>query len=282
MTRRLLLLLVLASCVLVARQASAAPEPGKRGSGIVVTEPQRSAGEQTEKVSRTVNIGANGEIELSNISGDITITRGSGTSAVIEAIKTARGASADESREILALVQVDIVERGTRAEARVRYPGGDELRRQNRRNLNVSVAFNIAAPEGTRIIAKSISGNIHARRAVRRSSIACFGPDLARRITGSGSRSCSRQYSSCATISGWNCQCRCQCAKSAYWIESGAKGDSSWPENASYKVTSSSTNTPSDQPSQTTWCVEMRKRCSCSAMCTMRARMRGPFARSKE
>ena len=175
MTRRLLFLLVLAACALPARTATAqyggadtaTVAQASRGrsveGGLTAREPQGGAGGQTEKISRTVNIGANGEIELSNISGDITITRGSGTSAVIEAIKTARGASADESRDILALVQVDIVERGTRAEARVRYPGGDELRRQNRRNLDVSVAFTVAAPEGTRIIAKSISGNIQAR-----------------------------------------------------------------------------------------------------------------------
>ena len=64
---------------------------------------------------------------------------------------------------MLALVQVDITERGTRAEARTRYPAGDECRRNNRRNVNVSVAYTVAAPEGTRIIAKSISGNISVR-----------------------------------------------------------------------------------------------------------------------
>ena len=73
-------------------------------------------------MTRTVNIGANGEIELSNIAGDIVVTRGSGTAATIEVVKTARGASADEARAMLALVQVDITERGTRAEARTRYP----------------------------------------------------------------------------------------------------------------------------------------------------------------
>jgi DUF4097 and DUF4098 domain-containing protein YvlB len=118
---------------------------------------------QTERFTRTVNIGANGEIELSNISGDILITRGGGTTASIEVVKTAHGASADEARAMLALVQVEITERGTRAEARTRYPDSDEARRNNRRNINVSVSYTVAAPEGTRILAKSISGNISAR-----------------------------------------------------------------------------------------------------------------------
>jgi len=118
---------------------------------------------QTERLTRNVNIGASGEIELSNISGDIVVTRGGGTAATIEVIKTARGASADEARAMLPLVQVDITGRGTRVEARTRYPAGDENRRNNRRNVDVSVAFNVAAPEGTRIIVKSISGNISVR-----------------------------------------------------------------------------------------------------------------------
>ncbi len=64
---------------------------------------------------------------------------------------------------MLALVPVEITERGTRVEARTRYPSGDDRRRTGRRNLNVSVAFTVAAPEGTRILVKSISGNISVR-----------------------------------------------------------------------------------------------------------------------
>ena len=136
------------------------------GTGTAAQSRQRRSDEreaQTERMTRTVNIGANGEIEISNIAGDIIVTRGGGTAATIEVVKTARGASADEAREMLALVQVDIVERGTRAEARTRYPGGDEQRRNNRRNVNVSVAYNVAAPEGTRIFVKSISGDVSVR-----------------------------------------------------------------------------------------------------------------------
>ena len=58
---------------------------------------------------------------------------------------------------------MDITERGTRVEARTRYPSGDDRRRTGRRNVNVSVAYTVAAPEGTRIIVKSISGNISVR-----------------------------------------------------------------------------------------------------------------------
>ena len=83
--------------------------------------------------------------------------------ASIEAIKTARGATAEEAREMLALVpgrhhRARHARRSAHALSRRR-----RLRRNNRRNINVSVAYNVAAPEGTRIIVKSISGNISVR-----------------------------------------------------------------------------------------------------------------------
>jgi cytoskeletal protein CcmA (bactofilin family) len=115
--------------------------------------------EQTDRTTRTLHIGDNGEIDLGNISGDIVITRGSGGDATIEIVKRSRGRTAEEARQGLQLVQVDVVERGTRAEVRVRYPRGDD----RRNNVNVSVAFNVTAPERARIMVNTISGNISVR-----------------------------------------------------------------------------------------------------------------------
>ena len=47
---------------------------------------------------------------------------------------------------MLGLVQVDITERDGRAEVKTATRASDEMRRNNRRNVNVSVAFTIAAP----------------------------------------------------------------------------------------------------------------------------------------
>jgi DUF4097 and DUF4098 domain-containing protein YvlB len=118
---------------------------------------------QTEKISRTVNIGTDGELDVSNVAGDIIVTRGGGGAATIEAVKTGRGATVDEAREMLSLVSVDIAERGTRAEVRARYPNQSEWRGRGRRNFNVSAAFTITAPQNTRLILKSISGNVSVR-----------------------------------------------------------------------------------------------------------------------
>jgi DUF4097 and DUF4098 domain-containing protein YvlB len=126
-------------------------------------EQRRESREQVDRTTRTLRVGANGELQLSNIAGDISITRGSGNDVSVEIIKTARGSDDADAREMLQLVQVEVLERSGRAEVRARYPEGEERRRNNRRNINVQVAFNVAVPPNVRIRASSISGSITAK-----------------------------------------------------------------------------------------------------------------------
>jgi len=116
--------------------------------------------EQTERTTRTLKLGAAGVLSLGNIAGDIAITRATGADTTVEIVKTARGRDINDAREMLPLVQVDVNEHAGRADIRARYPSGDDARRNNRRNLNVSIAYNVTAPEGTRITVESISGSI--------------------------------------------------------------------------------------------------------------------------
>jgi hypothetical protein len=117
--------------------------------------------EQTERFTRTLRIGATGEVDLGNIAGDITVVRGGGSDATLEVIKTARGRTVEDAREMLTLVQVDIAERAGRSEVRTRYP--DQEMRRNRRNFSVSVAYNLTAPENARVTVNTISGSISVR-----------------------------------------------------------------------------------------------------------------------
>ena len=114
--------------------------------------------EQVDRTTRTVKLGANGVLGLGNIAGDIVVTRGGGSDATVEIVKTARGRDQNDTRELLQLVQVDVTERAGRADVRTRYP--NESGRNNRRNFNVSVAYNVTAPAGTRLSIESISGNV--------------------------------------------------------------------------------------------------------------------------
>lgn len=121
---------------------------------------QQGREEQTDRQTRTVRIGTDGELTLGNIAGDITVTRANGTEATIEIVKTARARTVDEAREFLGLVTVTVTERSGRAEVKTVYPG-DDMRRNNRRNVNVSVAYTVSAPAGTRLTIGSISGSIN-------------------------------------------------------------------------------------------------------------------------
>jgi DUF4097 and DUF4098 domain-containing protein YvlB len=121
---------------------------------------QQGREEQTDRQTKTVRIGADGELTLGNIAGDIVVTRANGSDATIEIVKTARARTADDAREMLNLVTVNVTERSGRAEVKAVYPRGDEFRRNDRRNMNVSVAYTVSAPSGTRLTVASVSGSI--------------------------------------------------------------------------------------------------------------------------
>ncbi len=115
--------------------------------------------QQTERFTKTVRLGSNGSLDVGNIAGDITVTRGGGNDASIEVIKTARARTIDEAKQQLQLVQVDINERSGRVEVKARYPHS-ESERAFHGNFNVSVAYNITAPAGTQLTLGTISGDI--------------------------------------------------------------------------------------------------------------------------
>lgn len=116
--------------------------------------------EQTERSTKVLKLGTAGALGLSNIAGDIMVTRGDGSDATIEIAKTARGRTVEEAKEFLKLVPVEITERGGRAQVKAIYPSGEEPRRHSQRNINVSVAYTVTAPAGTRLTIDSISGDI--------------------------------------------------------------------------------------------------------------------------
>src|SRR3954462_7863850 len=74
--------------------------------------------EQTERTTKTLRLGSDGSLALGNIAGDITVTRGGGSEATVEIVKTARGRDVADAREQLQLVQVDVTERNGRAEVK--------------------------------------------------------------------------------------------------------------------------------------------------------------------
>ena len=116
--------------------------------------------QQTERTTKTFRLGASGTLTLGNIAGDITVNRGTGADTTVEIVKTAHGRDVADARDLLQIVTVDATERPDRVEVKTHYPGGDEMRRNNRRNLNVEVAYNVTAPAGIHVSVETISGNV--------------------------------------------------------------------------------------------------------------------------
>ena len=99
----------------------------------------RNAGaEQTERFSRKVRIGRDGRVSISNISGDIVVTAGSGDEVAIEAVKRTRG-----DRSQLGAVQIIVDDRPGRVEVRTEYQSDRSYRN---RNIDVSVDYTVLVP----------------------------------------------------------------------------------------------------------------------------------------
>jgi DUF4097 and DUF4098 domain-containing protein YvlB len=156
--------------------------------------------QQVERTTKTFRLGDGGSLSLGNIAGDIIVSRASGAETTVEIVKTARGRDTNDARELLQLVTVDAVERvNGRAEVKTRYPSGDEARRNNRRNVNVSVAYTVSAPAGTRISVESISGNVKVSDIKGDLSAQSISGDV--RISGAGRIGTAKSISGIVEIS---------------------------------------------------------------------------------
>jgi DUF4097 and DUF4098 domain-containing protein YvlB len=143
-TSRVIPVLVAAGLVLSAASAQAAgpgPGPGRHLASLFDVFQS-----QTEKFAKTVALPKGGAVEIANISGDITITAGSGDQVVIDATK--KGRTADELKS----VTIEVASSGNRVEIRTNYPEG-------RRNISVSVDYVITLPKSAAVTVKSISGD---------------------------------------------------------------------------------------------------------------------------
>lgn len=109
---------------------------------------------QTDTERRTFEVGASGELDIENISGDIQVQAGSGREVVIEIRRLARGRTDADAKAGLSRVRVETVHRGSRVTARTQYPN------ERQSNYGVSVEFIVTAPAGTRVTVNTLSGDV--------------------------------------------------------------------------------------------------------------------------
>jgi hypothetical protein len=118
----------------------------------------RQGPEQTDRITQSVDVGAEGALDLTNISGDVRVTGRPGGAITIEAVKRVRHRDADEARRLLQELRVDITTVGGRVEVRTTYPrrssnwGAD-------RGISARVDYTIGVPIGASVAIKTISGD---------------------------------------------------------------------------------------------------------------------------
>ncbi|MCC7123404.1 MAG: DUF4097 family beta strand repeat protein [Acidobacteria bacterium] len=116
----------------------------------------RQGPEQTERESRTFAVGDGAALDVSNISGDVQVTGGSGREIRVEATRRVRHRDADEARRLLREMRVEFTHVGNRVEVRTQYPrrtGGSG------RNISASVDYLITVPASAIVAIKTIAGN---------------------------------------------------------------------------------------------------------------------------
>src|SRR5438876_7676215 len=141
--------LVVSAIVMVLGPTAAAQTGiGQKSSRHLTTPYQgRNRGpEQTDRVSRKIKLSRNGSVSVSNVSGEIIVTAGSGDEVSIEAVKRSHG-----DRGQLGDVRIDINEAPSRIDVRTDYVG---------RNSQVSVDYTLTVPSSASVELHSVSGDV--------------------------------------------------------------------------------------------------------------------------
>ena len=114
-------------------------------------DPARFGPEVTERFSRTVRLGRNGALDLSNVAGDIVVTGVGGDDVRIEAVKRTRNRDEAAGRANLQAVTIEVRE----------LDGRVEVRTEPSRDLNqVAVDFTITVPQDARVMVRNTSGTV--------------------------------------------------------------------------------------------------------------------------
>ena len=150
MRLRLCFLAVIAALAMYATAASAqypdAGHPSRALRALMRGYQGRDRGpEQTDRFSAKYKVGRDGRVTISNISGDIVVTGGSGDEVAVDATKRTRG---DRGR--LAEVRIEASTGPGRVDIRTEYP--------RMSNTNVSVDYTVSVPNGVSLDLHSVSG----------------------------------------------------------------------------------------------------------------------------
>lgn len=117
----------------------------------------RQGPEQTDQIVRTFEVGSEGSLDLSNISGDVNVTATEGRQLQVEATRRVRHPEADVARQVLDELRVEITQVGSRVEVRTSYPR--QGRRGEPRGTWARVDYLIRVPVATAVNIRTVSGD---------------------------------------------------------------------------------------------------------------------------
>jgi DUF4097 and DUF4098 domain-containing protein YvlB len=131
------LIIIALGVMTLAPPANAGQEPHR----VRLYQGRNTRSARSESFSRRVRLGRDGRVVITNVSGNITVTGGSGDDVVIEAIKHGNDLSS---------LQIQIDERPGRVEIHPDYPSRGDA----------DVDFTLTVPSTAAVDAKAVSGNI--------------------------------------------------------------------------------------------------------------------------
>ncbi len=114
--------------------------------------------------TKTFNVGAEPELDISTISGDITYTVATGTEATVDIVIDVRAEDKDEAEQIRDMIDIDVDGSDGMLEAYVKYPDdlGRDLRRKFGKERSISVSFHVTGPKDASGHLTSVSGDVRA------------------------------------------------------------------------------------------------------------------------
>ncbi len=107
-----------------------------------------------ERFNRTLDVGPDAALSIGNIAGDIHVEGGTGSSIVIEAVKSVD----DGDAELLKSVDIEVSQLGNRVRVSTEHTGRGGRHREH--DGNVSVSYRVTVPKGTEVEIQSVSGSV--------------------------------------------------------------------------------------------------------------------------
>jgi DUF4097 and DUF4098 domain-containing protein YvlB len=110
--------------------------------------------QQEERFHQTVEVGPGAALSISNIAGDIQVDGGSGSSIVIDAVKSVED---EDEADLLRSIEVDVSQLGNRVRVSTEHTGRGG---RHGGHGSVTVSYRVTVPRGTEVEIQSVSGSV--------------------------------------------------------------------------------------------------------------------------